>query len=104
MRPAQFARLLLASGDLLPRKRARDQQADRQGLEMKRAVLDRLADLDPEPTEMESALMRIVEEHGPPHGPVRALASTIHEEWQMACSSPQWVELLLQEATRRSED
>ncbi len=100
LRPADFARLLLASNDLVPRKRARDQQADVQGLECKRRILDRLAALDPEPGDVEGVLMRIVEEQGPPLGPARALATTIHEEWRMACSSPQWVELLLQEAVQ----
>src|SRR5437868_14781044 len=104
LRPADFARLLLASGDLLPRKRARDQQADLQGLELKRRMLNRLTALDPDPIEIESALMRIVQELGPPHGPARALASTILEEWRMALSSPPWVELLLNEALRTSQD
>ena len=51
MRPKDLALFLLASGDLMPRKRARDQQADVAGLEIKRHVLDMLATIDPEPAE-----------------------------------------------------
>jgi hypothetical protein len=99
-----LALLLLSSGDLLPRKRARDQQADRAGLELKRRMLNRLVALDPEPEELESALMRIVEELGPPSGPSRALALTIREDWQAACSSSEFVAHLLGEAAREGRE
>jgi hypothetical protein len=95
--------LLLASGDLRPRKRARDQQADLAGLALKRAVLERLAELDPEPGETEAALMTIVSELGEPAGPARAVAALVRDEWQMACAAPDWVALLLAEAQRQGE-
>ncbi len=98
LRPRDLALLLLASGDLRPRQRARDQQADMAGLELKRLVLDRLAALDPEPAEVEGALTRIVEELGPPFGPTRAVAALVRDEWQAACVSPEWVAHLLREA------
>src|SRR5438445_1204871 len=91
LRPRDLALLLLASGDLRPRKRARDQQADGVGLELKRRILDRLAALDPEPRDIEAALVRIVEEIGRPAGPARAVALVVREEWQAACGSPEWV-------------
>src|SRR5262249_53852550 len=69
LRPRDFALLLLASGDLAPRQRARDQQADRAGLELKRQVLDSLAARDPEADDLEAALLAIVEDLGPPTGP-----------------------------------
>ena len=103
LRPRDLALLLLASGDLLPRKRARDQQADRAGLELKRRLLDRVAALDPEPADLEATLLRIVEELGPPTGPTRALAISFREEWQAACASPEWLAHLLGEATRASD-
>jgi hypothetical protein len=103
LRPRDLALLLLASGDALPRKRARDQQADRAGLELKRAVLDRLVALDPEPGELEGALLRIVSEVGEPTGPTRAIAASIRDDWQAACASPTWVAYLLGEATSRSD-
>jgi len=102
LRPRDLALLLLASGDLLPRQRARDQQADVAGLALKRRLLDRLAALDPEPADMEATLARIIDEIGPPTGPTRALAALVHEEWQMACATPAWVAHLLQEAVRVS--
>ena len=102
LRPRDLALLLLASGDLRPRKRARDQQADRVGLELKRRMLDRLAAADPEPADLEGALFSIVEEIGPPTGPSRAVATLIREEWQAACVSPEWVAQLLGQAMRES--
>jgi hypothetical protein len=104
LRPRDLALLLLASGDMRPRQRARDQQADTAGLELKRRVLDRLAALDPEPADMEAALARIIEEMGPPHGPTRAVAVLVRDEWLAACASPEWVLHLLQEGTAADED
>src|SRR5262249_53083887 len=102
LRPRDLALLLLASGDLRPRKRARDQQADLAGLELKRRVLERLAAIDPEAHDLEAALVRIVEEIGPPTGPTRAIATTVRDEWLAACTAPEWVAHLLGEATRQS--
>jgi hypothetical protein len=97
-RPRDLALLLLASGDLLPRQRARDQQADRAGLDLKRQLLEQIAAIDPEPTELDAALMRIVQDQGPPAGPMRALAMSFREEWQAACAAPEWLGHLLVEA------
>ena len=102
LRPRDLALLLLASGDLRPRQRARDQQADRAGLGLKRRLLDRLAALDPEPDALQAALARVVEELGPPTGPTRALALAFREEWQAATRSPAWVAQLLEEGLRES--
>ena len=98
LRPRAFAELLLASRDLRPRKRARDQRADVAGLDLKRRVLQGLADRDPEPADVQATLLGIVEEMGPPTGPTRAIAVSIYDEWQAACVSPEWVTLLLNEA------
>jgi hypothetical protein len=100
LRPRDLARLLLASGDVLPRQRARDQQADRAGLTLKRRVLERLAEMDPEPADLEAALLRIVEEVGAPTGPTRAIALSIRDEWQTACTSAELVTHLHAEAAR----
>jgi hypothetical protein len=104
LRPRDLALLLLASGDLLPRQRARDQQADRAGNQLKRQVLDRLAALDPEPEGLEAALARIVEEVGPPTGPTRAVAVSVLEEWRVAAATPGWVAHLLEDAVRESAE
>lgn len=103
LRPRDLALLLLASAELLPRRRARDQQADLAGLELKRRLLDRLAALDPDPGDLDATLMRWVRELGPPEGPPRALALSFREEWQAAASSPEWVAHLLGEAVRQTD-
>ena len=101
MRPRDFALLLLNSGDLLPRQRLRNQTPDTIGLELKRRLLQALADLDPEPGKLEETLMRLVDELGPPTGPVRALALSFRDEWQALPANPQWIEHLQTEASRR---
>jgi hypothetical protein len=98
LRPRDFALLLLASGELAPRQRARDQQADRAGLELKRRVLEALAARDPEPEDMEAALLAAVEDLGPPAGPTRAVALVLFEDWQAANAAPGLIDHLLNQA------
>jgi hypothetical protein len=100
LRPKDMALLLLASGDLLPRQRARDQQADISGSALKARILNELVWLDPEPVQMEAALEQIITLLGEPSGPTRAVAISILEEWQAACASPQFVEWLLAQAVQ----
>jgi hypothetical protein len=100
LRPRDFALLLLSSGETMPRQRARDQQADRAGLELQRRVLDALVAFDPEPEDMEAALMTIVEDLGPPCGPTRAIALLLLEEWRAIGPSGQCLAYLLGEAIR----
>jgi hypothetical protein len=102
MRPSDLALFLLASGEARPRKRARDQQADIAGLELKRQVLDRLVAIDPEPIELDAALMRIVAELGPPAGPTRAICGTIRDEWEAAALTPGFAEWLIEQALHES--
>jgi hypothetical protein len=102
--PRDFALLLLASGDLRPRQRARDQLADLAGMEIKRRILERLVEADPEPEELELVLMEIVDEIGPPSGPTRAVAAVIRDEWQAASAAPEWVSQLLSDAVNLSRD
>ncbi len=102
MRPSDLALFLLASGENQPRKRARDQQADIAGLELKRHVLDLLIAADPEPAELDSALMRIIAELGAPTGPTRAICVTIREEWEAAALAPGFTEWLIDQALRES--
>jgi hypothetical protein len=98
LRPRDFALLLLASGELAPRQRARDQQADRAGLELKRRVLEALAERDPEPEDMEAALLAVVEDLGPPTGPTRGVALALFEDWQSTAAAPALVDHLLGQA------
>jgi hypothetical protein len=99
-----LALLFLASGDLRPRQRARDQQADTAGLEIKRRILQELVEIDPDPKELEAVLIKVVDKFGPPFGPTRAIAAIIRDECQTACTSPEWVTQLLSEAVDHSED
>jgi hypothetical protein len=102
LRPSDLALFLLASGENLPRQRARDQQADIAGLELKRHILNLLIDADPAPDELDAALMQIVFELGAPTGPRRAICGTIREEWQDALLVPGFTEWLIEQALRES--
>jgi hypothetical protein len=97
-RPKDVALFLLGSGETTPRQRARDQQADAAGLELKRRVLAEVIARDPGPDELEGVLLEIVDQFGPPTGPTRAVARGVLEEWQFAATSPGWVPHLLGEA------
>lgn len=103
MRPKDLALFLLASGETAPRKRARDQQADIAGLELKRRVLNLLVAADPEPEDLALALAEIVEALGSPHGPTRAICAIIRDEWELAAVEPGFVEWLLDQALREGE-
>ena len=103
IRPADLALFLLASGETLPRQRARDQQADIAGLALKRRVLNRLVALDPEPHQLDQALLSIVAEIGPPDGPTRAICSSVRDDWEAAASTPELVEWLIEQAVREGE-
>ena len=104
LRPRDLALLLLASGELSPRQRARDQQADLAGAGLKRRVLAELVARDPDGPDVEVALTEIVTALGPPTGPTRSVALSFLEEWRMSSASPEWVAHLLGEAVAgRSE-
>ncbi len=98
VRPRDLALLMLASGDLLPRQRARDQASDRAGLDLKRRILEGVAARDPEPGELDGALMDLVEDLGPPTGPTRAVAREFRDEWRAACLAPEFLAQLLAQA------
>src|SRR5262245_40369084 len=98
LRPKDLALLLLASGDLLPRQRARDQQSDMAGNALKARLLNELVGLDPEPEQLVTVLEQLVATFGPPTGPTRAVAVGVLEEWRVACESPEFVTWLLAQA------
>jgi hypothetical protein len=103
LRPSDLALFLLASGETTPRKRARDQQADIAGLDLKRHVLHMLVSIDPEPDDLEVALMQIVEELGPPYGPTRAICTNVRDDWEAAALNPELTEWLIDQALREGE-
>ena len=96
--PRAFALLVLGSGEAAPRQRARDQQADAAGLDLKRRLLAEVIARDPAADNFEAELLAIVEDIGPPTGPTRAVALGVLEEWRLAATSPGWVPHLLGEA------
>ena len=102
LRPKDLADLMLAGGELLPRQRARDQQADLAGMALKRDILSRLSALDPEPHEIDVALQQIIAAMGEPSGPVRAACLSVRYDWDSACQSPEFVAWLIEEALRES--
>jgi hypothetical protein len=104
LRPADLAVLILASGDLSPRQRARDQQADLGGNELKRRMLNELVLADPEPEALEVMLEAIVQALGEPTGPTRAIALSILDDWQAARESPAFVEWLLAQAVEEGQE
>jgi hypothetical protein len=104
MRPSDLALFLLASGENQPRKRARDQQADIAGLELKRQVLDLLIAADPEPAELDAALMEIVGQIGAPTGPTRAICGSFRDEWEAVALAPGFTEWLIDQALLESEN
>jgi len=98
VRPGDFARILLAASGSPPRARARDQQADIAGEALRQRVLNRLVVLDPDPEELEAALMAVIIEFGEPAGPTRGACTAIHQEWEMARIQPDYWAFLIGEA------
>ena len=96
--PADWAILLLALGGDPPRERARDQQADRAGANLRMVMLHRLVALDPDSEQVAEALTTIVQELGDPTGPSRAMASSLFQEWVDGQSSPGYWPWLVAEA------
>ena len=103
MRPRDLAQFLLASGELLPKPRLRNQSPDRAGLELKRLLLQRITELNPEPDQLEATLAHLIEELGPPPGPVRALTIGFRDDWQDLTSNPEWLKQLNEEAAQNRE-
>jgi hypothetical protein len=104
MRPRDLALLLLSSEELRPTKRKRNQTPDVVGLELKRGLLQRIADLDPESGDLEATLARLIDELGPPPGPIRALAIGFRDDWNGLAGNPAWLEQLREEAAREGRE
>ncbi len=103
MRPRELALLQLRSDEVQSNRRMRGQAPDRIGLELKQRLLRKLADLDPEPEELDAALARLIDDLGPPTGPTRALALSFREEWQELRAHPETVGLLFNQTVRSDE-
>jgi hypothetical protein len=98
VRPGDFARILLAASGTPPRARARDQQADLAGEALRQRVLNRIIVLDPDPEEMEAAMLALIVELGEPAGPTRGICTAIRQEWEMARINPDYWSFLVGQA------
>jgi hypothetical protein len=88
-RPADVCRALLAALEASEgrrRKRKRDQTPDAFGLAVKRALLQRVVEDDPEPEAFEKWLLDYPLTCGAPElaGPSFAMARAVFEEWRLA--------------------
>ena len=92
LRPAEVCRALLAAlqgADWRRRKRKRDQTPDGIGLSIKRSLLTRAVEDDPDPNAFEEWLLdsprKCATSESP--GAVAAMARIVLEEWRLAHSS-----------------
>lgn len=90
-RPADVCRALLAAlkgAEGRRKKRKRDQTPDAIGLALKRAILERVVEDDPEPETFESWLLEYADKNAAAHsrGGVAAMARAVLDEWNLAHS------------------
>lgn len=91
LRPAEVCKALLAALEASEgrnRKRKRDQKPDTIGLSIKRSLLARAVQDDPDPEAFEEWLLNYPGkcDTGEPSGAVAAMARTVLEEWRLAHS------------------
>jgi hypothetical protein len=91
IRPAKLCRALLAaleSSEGRKRRRKRDQTPDGIGLSIKRTLLERAVQEDPEPEAFEEWLLNfsLAHAHSEDSGAISAMARSIFEEWRLAHS------------------
>ena len=90
LRPAQICAELveaLEASEGRRKRRVRDTTADAIGLRIKRELLEEIVRADPEPADFEGWLLGRCLAEGLADGPVRAMAMTIWDEWQLAAAS-----------------
>jgi hypothetical protein len=90
MRPADICRELLETIEVSEgrrKRRVRDTTADSIGLQLKRTLLEEIVSADPEAGDFEGWLLERCLAEGPSDGPMRAIALTIWEEWQLTRAS-----------------
>ena len=90
VRPAEICQALLAALEAAEgrrRKRKRDQTPDDIGLSIKRELLERVVDENPEPERFEAWLMNYCLRGAVEvAGAVSAMARSVYEEWRLAQS------------------
>ena len=105
VRPAAICRELLETIEVSEgrrKRRVRDTTADSIGLQLKRTLLEEIVTADPEAADFEEWLLARCLAEGAADGPLRAIAITIWEEWQLTVASGDFRQWLAQGAP--SED
>ena len=90
MRPAEICQELLETIEASEgrrKRRLRNTTADAIGLQIKRDLLEEIVRADPEADDFEGWLLERCLAEGPSDGPLRAIAITIWEEWQLTRAS-----------------
>jgi hypothetical protein len=90
MRPAEVCRDLLETIEASEgrrKRRMRDTTADAIGLQLKRDLLEEIIRADPQADDFEGWLLGRCLAEGAADGPLRAIALTIWEEWQLTSAS-----------------
>jgi hypothetical protein len=90
MRPAEICRELLETIEASEgrrKRRSRNTTADAIGLQIKRELLEEIVRADPDADDFEGWLLERCLAEGPSDGPLRAIAITIWEEWQLTRAS-----------------
>lgn len=101
MRPAQLCgELLMAleASEGRRRRRVRDTTPDAIGLGIKRRLLEEIVQADPDPETFETWLAGRCFAEGLADGPVRAMALSIRDEWQLAVGANDFRQWLAQGA------
>ncbi|HEX8966815.1 MAG TPA: hypothetical protein VF937_02980 [Chloroflexota bacterium] len=105
LRPAEFCALerRLVAGLAMRKKRAIKMQPVQQ---LKLRLLEHLEAADPEPDQFTAVLGEaiVAVSGGPGTGPAQAVASDLHMDWELACSSPSFVAWLRQAAAAASRE
>ena len=97
LRPAEICRQLLTTLDASEgrrQRRKRNTTPDAIGMTMKRELLQRAAQEDPEPAAFEGWLLQRCQTTGLSDGPLRAMALEVLAEWRLATTSAvfrQWL-------------
>jgi hypothetical protein len=97
LRPADFCRQLLAALDASEgrrKRRKRDTTPDAIGMTIKRHLLERAIQDNPEPEAFEPWLMERCQVVGGTSGPTLAMAQELFAEWRFAEASPAFREWL----------
>jgi hypothetical protein len=106
-RPADVCRGLLETIEASEgrrKRRLRDTTADSIGLDIKRRLLEEVVIADPDASEFEGWLLERCLAEGPADGPMRAIALTIWEEWQLTHASGDFRRWLAQGAPSADRD